>query len=182
MYVSNHTREASIGRLATLLSEAISDPGTARADSELREALVSQGALAGFSRADIGIAGMALNTQKRVAAESLEGGYQRLNRLRLVAQAALADPGDRETLGRKDTKAGLKHRVDELEDLVRRLEQDLGLLTNAFEKLRAAADAIIRSVSLPRKYTLWINELKVVMAGLSLRQIGAGNVTPLKRR
>lgn len=124
----------SVAALYKLLQCALANPGEYLAYDSLLPALRSQGSLAGFGDDTRGISPASLNTVKRIAGTSLEGGFDALDRLRIAVKEALVAERDRGVRSNKTDKAGLARRVKELERENQDLRQDLFLLTLAIEK------------------------------------------------
>lgn len=125
---------ASVVALASFLREVTMNASNYCDDRELIAVLRSQGALAGFSREQYGIYGSSLNTVKRIAASTIDGGFEALNMLRVKALDTIAGHNKAAEKSSKKNKAGLTARVTELEEDKQVLLEELLLLTNLLEK------------------------------------------------
>lgn len=120
--------------LTRLLAEVCKAPRSFLADESLLAALKSQGALAKYSSADLGIKACSLNTLKKRAESDLAGGFLALDRLRLSALKSFDAIRAQESKSTKTTKAGLAMRVLELENDIVEVRCDLEILSDALER------------------------------------------------
>lgn len=121
----------SIIALRNFLRDICEKPGAYKEDELLRDALKSQGGLAKYANAELGIGSTSINTLKRVSAEVIEGGFRALDDLRKGALERIEDLEQREETSNKKTRAGLAKRVDELEGNTLILEQTIYFLVQA---------------------------------------------------
>lgn len=121
----------SIVSLRNFLKDVCETPKLYRDDDLLREALKSQGSLAKYTNAELGISSTSINTLKRVSAEVVEGGFKALDDLRKGALERIDDLEQKENKSNKRTRTGLAKRVDELENDASILEQTNYLLVQA---------------------------------------------------
>lgn len=168
----------SVKALVELLGKVVFKPAEHQENGALIAAVSSQGALAQFENAELGIFPMSLNTQKRVAQES--SGYDALDRLRRNAADSLAEERTRKGKSNKTTKAGLALRVKELEKEVELLEADLGQTTHALSRMILVGKSLAEAVGTPEALARWRKELRSIELGLSLRKkpLPASNVLP----
>jgi hypothetical protein len=138
--VSSHL-QASVA----LLLEVQKSPHLFSDDTILCDALRSQGGFAGYTNADRGLIGIALNTQRKYADEHLDGGFRSLNAARKAAAEAIVRFRSATAGPVLRTKAGLLARARELEEDVHRLEGDLevmsDMLARSMRHARAYAEA-----------------------------------------
>lgn len=134
----------SIVALRNYLRDVCEKPRAYTADELLRDALKSQGGLAKYTNAELGIASTSINTLKRVSAEVIEGGFRALDDLRKGALERIEDLEQREKTSNKRTRSGLAKRVDELEADTLILEQTnyflVQALTEAVSDLKSVAN------------------------------------------
>lgn len=134
----------SIIALRNFLRDVCEKPGAYKADELLRVALKSQGGLAKYTDAELGIASTSINTLKRVSAEVIEGGFRALDDLRKGALERIEDLEQREKTSNKRTRSGLAKRVDELEENTLILEQTnyflVQALTEAISDIKSVAN------------------------------------------
>ena len=130
--------------LRNFLRDVCEKPGAHKADELLREALKSQGGLAKYTNAELGIASTSINTLKRASAEAIEGGFRALDDLRKGALERIEDLEQREKTSNKRTRSGLAKRVDELEANTLILEQTnyflVQALTEAISDIKSVAN------------------------------------------
>jgi hypothetical protein len=174
-------KNSSLRNLLELLKVVATEPQRFVHDRSLLEALASQGSLSRFTRDDLAIMGMALNTQKKLSNECVCGGYLHVNKQRLAALASLKAEIARDGTPKKSgTKAHLVDQVAALNEKVRRLEEDLGIVTYAFEHLRRAADSIVKGIDQPHTTAAWKRDLRAVHASFSLMHMIPKNVVHLR--
>jgi len=137
--------------LRNLLRNVCETPELYRDDEVLRKAMKSQGGLAKYTNAKLGISSTSINTLKRVSAEVIEGGFIALDDLRKGALERIEDLEQSEKMSNKRTRAGLVKRVDELENDTLILEQVNFLLVQAlievindFKSVANAEDKAVR--------------------------------------
>ncbi|MBE3897349.1 hypothetical protein HJ156_22005 [Vibrio parahaemolyticus] len=129
-------RADSTYALRDLLTEVIEEPAQWMGKQEFIDALKVQGKFAKWKDDERKIVPCALNTLKTSAEETLDGGYDRLDQLRLNALAAIEGHVEKENGSNKKTKTGLLKRVDELEEQVSILEQQNTLLVDIICNLK----------------------------------------------
>ena len=136
----------SLRGLRTLLTDIAKAPKDFLGDSYLHDALKSQHGLAKFASTERGITPSSLNTQKRLSAKlcadgTFDDGYDGLDKLRCIAaeQLRAAAVVEQKSEKSKRSAAGLKERVQELEDLLSIARQDCWHLSAAFA--RAVSEA-----------------------------------------
>jgi len=160
----------SVIALQELLRDVISNPTSYTNHSSLRDSLTSQGSLAKFNDESKCIFASSINTIKRIAEASLNGGFDSLNRLRIGAQESLAKEESKKTRSNKVDKIGLVKRVNELEDENQSLRQDLLLLTLAFDKSLAQSKIYAQKTDISAVAALCKREQRELLDMLSLRQ------------
>jgi len=160
----------SVAALFELLKEIAASPQDYRGDTSVVDALSSQGALAGFTSAERGIVACSLNTLKRAAEHSIEGGFGALDSARTVAKEAL--DSSRKPLGLRDrrNKDGLKKQLAEVKEQVQKLKEDLEILTWALAKALAHARTYAARTNHPATEYLCKKELGELLNMLSFRQ------------
>lgn len=173
----NSTALLALGGVLRLVVE---NPGRFVANEELQQALASQNNLAKYEDSDIGLLRMSLNTQKQLS-ETLFGGYDKLDQLRLQAKDAIAAAKSMLRRSSKRSKAGLIKRVIEQEHEIQLLLEDLQLLQRAFERRCAQARSYAKSSEKPSIVALCQIEQREIDAGLELRRRppNLSNVTPI---
>lgn len=129
----------SVAALRDYLREIIQEPAKFITDTELRQVLNSQGALAKLSIDSRGIRASSKNTLERIADNSLAGGFAALERLRRGAIDAIDSYKANAQKSNKITKHGLLKRVKELETANLQLRQTLLLHTMVLDKSLAQA-------------------------------------------
>lgn len=130
---------ASIQARVAFLQEVLVCPDKYQDDHLLKKAVVSQGAFAKYQNAKAEILACSLNTLKNLADDSISGGFQALDMLRVrVKEATAGVPKVLQNADRK-TKAGLEKQVVDLKRQVGDLKEDLEILTWALSKSLAQA-------------------------------------------
>lgn len=124
----------SVLNLRDLLRDITTSPDKYLEQTLVIQALNSQGTLAKISDESKGIFPSSINTQKRIAENIIEGGYQALDQLRINALLAVEKKKYANKQPDKETKAGLLLTIKQLESEKQSLRNDLLLLTLAFEK------------------------------------------------
>jgi hypothetical protein len=171
----------SLKSLVAFIQEIVNDPTPFAKDERLRKMLRSQGSLAKFSDDSLGICSTSLNTVKRQADASFEGGFAHLNRLRLTALSALASVERVAESGNKRTKAGLEQEVGRLERSEQQLYQDLLRLSDAFQKSLRHGRNYAEEANDPVVLQRCIREQKELLAEVSLMSTPRSNVIPFNR-
>ncbi|MGD8233423.1 hypothetical protein [Vibrio sp. TRT 1302] len=122
-----------------LLREIITTPAEFKDDEELVIALKSQSAIAKYQNQERNIAPCSLNTVKNISEALLERGFLSLDELRIHAKRAIENANGEEsaTKGNKQSKAGLKRRVAELESELDVARRSNSLLTAMVTELRS---------------------------------------------
>lgn len=166
--IERNTR--SVLALRDYLRKIIQNPASFTDKPNLVEALISQGALSKFSDESLGICGSSLNTTKRVADNTLEGGFDALNRLRIGAQEAIAGEKAKGKPSNKVNKIGLSKRIKEQEIEIKRLQQDLLITTLALNKSLAQSRYFAAKADDPSVLALCKKEQRVLQDTLSLRK------------
>jgi hypothetical protein len=124
----------SITSLRDLLRDISSRPEAFSEDVEIIQALKSQGSLAKLSIKLMGIYQSSINTQKRIADNILEGGFEELDQLRKAAIMAVENLAYANKQPDKETRSGLLLTVAKLKSENQCLKEELLLLTLAFDK------------------------------------------------
>lgn len=124
----------SVLNLRDLLRDITLSPDKYLEQTLIIQSLNSQGLLAKLSDKSIGIFPSSINTQKRIAENVVDGGYDALDRLRINALLALEKKTHTNEQPNKETKAGLLLTIKKLESEKQSIRNDLLLLTLAFEK------------------------------------------------
>ncbi|MGF1756644.1 hypothetical protein L4D76_01590 [Photobacterium sagamiensis] len=137
--ISKSERADSTYALRDLLTEVIEEPAQWMSEQEFIDALKVQGKFAKWQDEERGITPCSLNTLKTSAEETLDGGYNRLDQLRLNALAAIEGYSERKNGSNKRTRAGLAKRVEELEKKNKILEQQNALLVDIICNLKENA-------------------------------------------
>jgi hypothetical protein len=155
--VSNLTPH-SVVQLAQLLREVISKRNFSAHPHLTQDVLRSQGALARLQLTDLGIIASSLNTLKSNANSRLPGGFGELDDIRKMAleYRIQFDASFPDVSGR--TKAGLQRRVDELETTVKRLEEDLFYISQAFSAAIRKARVLIAEANRGDLNRRWTDE------------------------
>lgn len=166
----------SVRALVRLLEEFVRSPSELLLDqSDFLTALSSQGALASYSDTERDISSSSINTQKRIANQILDGGYEYLDRLRTAAVRAVNEYNERQRHSNKITKVGLGKRVEELQANIATLGEDLLLLTMLFEKSMSQGREYARTSKNPAVITLCEREQQVLRDMLSLRRVASSS-------
>jgi hypothetical protein len=170
----------SVMSLQDFLRDVIRNPVQYLNNDKLCLALKSQGTLSKFSDESRGIYASSLNTIKRIAEYTLDGGFDTLNRLRLGAQDAIADEKSKGKRSNKTNVTGLRMRVNELEQKNQQLQQDLLLLTLLLEKALMQGKSYAQKSADESIRVLCIREQHDLLDMLSLQQHPiATNVTKI---
>jgi hypothetical protein len=130
----------SVLKLRDLLRDIITLPSKYLEETLILQSLKSQGALAKLSDESRGIFPSSINTQKRIAENIVEGGFEALDKLRVKALFAVEKMAHTNKQPDKETKAGLSLTINQLQSEIESIRYDLLLLTLVFEKsLRQSA-------------------------------------------
>lgn len=124
----------SILSLRDLLHDITSRPEVYLEEVEIIQALKSQGSLAKLSIEPKCISQSSINTQKRIADNILEGGFEELDQLRKTAIMAVENIAYANKHPDKETRSGLLLTIAKLESEKQSLKEELLLLTLAFDK------------------------------------------------
>ncbi|EDM59773.1 conserved hypothetical protein [Vibrio parahaemolyticus AQ3810] len=122
-----------------LLREIITTPAEFKNDEELLKALKSQSGIAKYQNQERNITSCSLNTVKSISEALLERGFLSLDELRINAKLAIeaARLDEKASKGNKQTVAGLKHKVAELESELDKAQRSNSLLTVMISELRS---------------------------------------------
>lgn len=131
----------SVRALAALLREVIANPSAWDNDVAVRASLVSQGALAKLTQTNRGIRPSSINTIKRVASQSLPGGFEALDQLRRNALETLKKHTETSNNPTRRSKADLGEKLKNSELKNQLLRQDLLVLTTVVERCLSLARA-----------------------------------------
>jgi hypothetical protein len=124
----------SVLALKDFLEEIAGAPVLFTEQTELIEALKSQGKTAMISDPDRKISGASLGTVKRIAKATFQGGFKTLDALRMNALKAIVTQISHKERSNKVTKVGLQKRVTELEQIILSKNEDMLCLTLVIEK------------------------------------------------
>lgn len=171
----------SVLALYQLLRDVVSNPALYTHNKLLRDSLISQGSLSKFNDESMCIIASSLNTIKRIAEATLDGGFDSLNRMRIGAQESLIKEENKKTRSNKVDKIGLSKRVKELECENLSIRQDMLLLTLAFEKSLSQGKIYAQKTEIPAVIALCKREQRELLDMLSLRHHPiTTNVTKLR--
>ena len=159
----------SVTALQNYLKEIINDPTAFADDVKIFKDLKSQGALSKVTIEDRLIYGSSINTQKRIAANVLDGGFESLDRLRIAALDAICNVKLKSKKSKKTTKVGLGQRVKELEHELQQALQDIWHLTMVASKAMAQGRHYAKEAANPVILTRCEREQRELRAALSLR-------------
>ncbi|MCG9647085.1 hypothetical protein L1D24_00730 [Vibrio brasiliensis] len=122
-----------------LLKEIITSPNDFKDDVDLIGALRSQSAIAKYENQDRDITACSLNTLKSNSEALLERGFQALDELRINAKEKIENAHNEEGAirGNKQTAAGLRVKVAELESELDAVQRSNFLLTVMVSELRS---------------------------------------------
>lgn len=130
----------SVVALHDFLLDVTKNPTKYIKNEKLLETLKSQGGLARYENDDL-IRKTSINTLKRIAADSIPGGYRELDRLRRAALDAISRQSKAFEKINNFSKDGLQKKVQQLKNERQSLLEDLTLLTSIFEaSLRQSRD------------------------------------------
>lgn len=124
----------SMRALQDLLKRIRGNPSSFSIQDDVRNALSSQGALAKYSNAQLGIFPMSLNTAKRVADTYFDGGYGEIERLRLECKEAVASAAAPSIPKMRTTREDLRKRIQKLERDSQQCLEDLFLITMLLDR------------------------------------------------
>lgn len=171
----------SLFALRILLRDVNNNPASYIDHKLLRDSLRSQGALAKHNDESKCIYSSSLNTIKRIAESSLEGGFDTLDKLRIGAYEALLNEEAKGMRSNKSSKTGLSKRVKELEKENLQLRQDMLLLTLALDTSLAQGKNYASKTDVAAIIALCKREQREILATLSLRRYPAAtNVKKLR--
>ena len=131
--------------LKSLLQKIITSPEAYVANSELKLALRSQGALAKFEANEYGIAATSINTHKRLAETVGFSSYSEFDFLRQKALSQLVQYSARPLEGSARTKRGLEDKIERLENELISSKEDCMHLTNVLVSTLRQARGVIRN-------------------------------------
>lgn len=179
---------SSIIALRDFLRDVCEKPEAYKADQPLRKALQSQGGLANYANAELGICATSINTLKRGSADVIDGGFQALDNLRKGALERIEDVEQRTDKSNKRTRSGLAKRVSELEEETIILEQTnyflVQAITEAISDVKSVANVGDQLARTQRSQEV-IRKLLSMMAAKPLaftRDPAKSNVIPLNRK
>lgn len=178
----------SIISLRNLLRNICEGPGAFSDDKLLRSALKSQGGLAKYTNAALGISPTSINTLKRVSAEVLDGGFNALDELRKGALSRLDDLALKSTSSNKRNRAGLAKRVNELEATLLLLEQSNFFLsqvvTEAIGEIKSVANVDDKTARTRRSKDAIRKLLSMIYTNTvtTNTQVAKSNITPLNKK
>lgn len=163
----------------TKLLQAIIGGHLADIPNGFHEALTSQSALARFTDGRA-IVSMSLNTQKKYA-EDQHRTFERFDQLRIKAKRAIETGSTRSTPSNKRDKPGLRKRVSELEEDLRRRDRELMLLTSVVGRMLAFFSFAIHGVTDRRTLAMWDKEKSALqqLTDPFLKESQENNVTNL---
>lgn len=124
----------SVLALYALLHEIIHETALHIQNDVLVNALKSQGALSKYVDEVRGIVASSINTLKRICENSLDGGFDALNRARMTALDALQENVNKTQRSNKITREGMSKRIAELDTQNQLLRQELLLLVHLLNK------------------------------------------------
>lgn len=109
--------EKVINSIKNLLLDIIKEPKKYELEKDnLIKLFKSQGGLSKYENSNLGIEKTSLNTLKRISPNVIEGGFEKLNELRVEALYKLRNI---------DNKSGNKNNKKELEDKIKKLENEI---------------------------------------------------------
>jgi len=132
-----------------------------------KNSLKSQGGLAKIENIEIGIHKSSINTLKRISPNVLSGGFEELDKLRIMAYDSLCSFEESGSKSNKKNKTGLNKRVAELEEEVLALQKAHLLSINALIENLNTFNIISKSESLDGVKRLSNNSIdKITSYGL----------------
>jgi hypothetical protein len=162
-------QRVSVVNLSEVLKEIIGRRNFASFPSLTEEVLRSQNGLAKFSDIKRDIVSISLNTLKSNANEYLPGGFKELDNLRRTAlDYRIKFDASMQTDGGRRTKVALQRRVDELEEVERRLNADLFHISEAFREALIKARGIVDSSKKEDLRRRWRDEESALLAMASM--------------
>lgn len=120
--------------LYALLHEMIHESALHIQNDALVKALKSQGALSKYVDEARGIVPSSINTLKRICENSLNGGFDALNRARMAALQSMQENANKAQRSNKITRKGMSKRIAELDTQNQLLRQELLLLSHLLNK------------------------------------------------
>lgn len=123
----------SLFALRDYLQEIIKNPHAGSSDEKLQSFLKSQGALSKYENKSRGIFSSSINTIKRICEQSLDGGFDALDRLRIATLQALENERCKNKSGKKTTQRSMADHINELKNENQILQQDLLIMTQLLE-------------------------------------------------
>lgn len=121
----------SIKNIQKLLIDICKNPALF-ADTNYLIILKSQGGLAKIEDNDLGISSSSINTLKRICEKEFEGGFEQLDKMRIMAYDCLFNFNENGKSSNKINKIGLSKRVSELEEQIESLQKAHLLSMNIF--------------------------------------------------
>lgn len=161
---------SSVLALFELLQEVIQKPSIGLELDGFVQALKSQGALAKYSNETKKIIPSSLNTIKRIAEKSIDGGFDSLNKLRRNALDAIEAEASSLARPNPSSKAYLKERIAELRQLNEQMQQDLLLISMILEKALQQGMHYAQSCGNDKLISLCKQEQRELLDMLSLRR------------
>lgn len=156
----------SILALHKLLQEIIQEFTLFSNDTQLHQALKSQGSLANYANSERGIIPMSLNTAKRISEHHFEQGFISLDKLRIAAKDAITEKKQKSD---KTTKLGLLKCVSELELENQLLKEELLLISSLLQQSMQQAQTYAGRSNIQSLVQLMQKEQCELRAKLSLR-------------
>lgn len=178
----------SIIALRTFLTEICEKPESFANDQLLRDVLKSQGGLAKYTNAQLGISSTSINTLKRLSAEVVDGGFKALDDLRKGALERIEEYEQREKGSNKRTRAGLAKRVEELGENTLLLEQANYLLVQALSEVVTDIKSVANIEDKTARDRRSQDAIRKLLALLSVKHMTRihdpdhSNVIPLNRK
>ena len=161
---------ASMHALRSLLIKVIAEPESYFEDKVLAAALSSQSALAKYESEGLQIKATSINTLKRIAERSLEGGFIELDTLRIAALNEWKSYETRCTSPKRTRLYDVQQKLKSVELSLQIALQDNWIATMAFERSLKQARYYARQASDPRVLSLCEREQRELRAMFSLRQ------------
>lgn len=158
----------SVLALYALLHEMIHEPALHIQNDALVKALKSQGALSKYVDEARAIAASSINTLKRICENSLDGGFDALNRARMAALEALQENADKAQRSNKITREGMSKRIEELDTQNQLLRQELLLLSHLLNKTMNQARYYAEQANQENVRVLCEKEQKEIRSFLSI--------------
>lgn len=147
-------KSASVRKEYELLRELVR--ATESVDEKLREAispaLSTQGSLAAFERPESGIVGMSLNTQKAIANNVINGGYEALNDYRKAALEKLKELEKQEERPSRGTIDWYKNELTTKSEQLARVANDIALMSQRLDEVLALAQQMAEAAGKQQEF------------------------------